>query len=159
MVKKAALAFSGIAILVVDQAVKRYVLSHLALGESIPVLPGIFHLTLVVNTGCAFGMFKTFSSTLFIGISVLAVSGLAFFVLRSRHVSFPARFAAVLIGAGAFSNMVDRARLGHVVDFIDLRVWPVFNLADTAISTGVALLLLSYFIQKKEVRNDAPRSL
>lgn len=110
--------------------------------ETRPVIRDIFHLTLVYNTGGAFGLLRD-RNTLF-----LAVSSVVSVVLLVQLFKAPAgyRFALGLILGGAWGNMIDRLRLGHVIDFLDFRVWPVFNLADTAISIGVALMAVLLFL-------------
>ena len=101
------------------------------------MLPGVFHVTLVHNTGAAFGILKNEPKFL-IGISVAAVLAIVFF-LRRRSFSW-----ALIIG-GTFGNLYDRLQYGYVIDFLDFRVWPVFNLADASICIGVAWIVWSFF--------------
>lgn len=110
---------------------------HYLSSSGVPVIPGIFHLTLVQNTGAAFGILKNEPKFL-TGVSIAAVLAILFF-LRRR--SFP---WALVIG-GALGNLYDRLRYGTVIDFLDFRVWPVFNLADAAICVGVAWIVWDFF--------------
>lgn len=119
--------------------------------DSIPVIPDIFHITLVHNTGIAFGLFRNAQPVLFCLITV-GLLALLFWGAKSAREEKPGlqTWALALILGGALGNWVDRLRLGFVVDFLDFRVWPVFNLADTYISVGVGLYLLSMLRDKKK---------
>jgi len=126
--------------LAADQLTKALLVASFARGESLPLLPPILHLTYVQNTGAAFGLFKG-QQPLFVILSCLVI-GVIIWELRTKR----AHDAATLWGCGlalggAVGNLIDRLRLGYVIDFIDLRVWPVFNLGDSAITIGVALLI------------------
>ena len=108
------------------------------------VLPRIFHLTLVENQGIAFGFFQGGEKILLVMItlSILVLTGVG---ICSRPERLKTQWGIGLILGGALGNWVDRIRFGAVVDFLDFRIWPVFNLADTAISVGVGLFLLDLF--------------
>ncbi len=108
------------------------------------MISGVFHLTLVYNRGAAFGMLKN-QIPLFIFVSLAAI--VLIFVNLKKDNSFLNRISLSLILAGALGNLVDRIFLGHVVDFLDFRIWPVFNIADSAITIGA--ILLGYAILKK----------
>lgn len=124
----------------VDRALKIWVLSSIREGEGLVILPNILHITRVNNTGAAFGLWR--GGTLWlIGVTALAVLVMACYLLLSRRNYLG--WAMVL--AGAMGNLFDRVHYGYVVDFIDLRVWPVFNVADTSICLGVAWILWSAF--------------
>ncbi len=128
------------AIIAIDQLTKFIISKNLALGQCIPVIPGVFSLSLVHNRGAAFGLLKG-QVPLFIAFSVLAVILICSNLKRagwSRFSFFNTALALVL--AGAVGNLIDRWRLGYVIDFLDFRVWPVFNLADTSITIGAVLL-------------------
>jgi signal peptidase II len=126
-----------------DRLTKFVAVRYLSVGESIPVIKNILHITIVHNTGAAFGMFRS-RPQLFVVIAVFAVFFINFLLLRKSHVLSPAeRFSLYLILAGTLGNLTDRLTLGYVIDFIDLRVWPVFNLADSFITIGAVILGLS----------------
>ncbi len=107
-----------------------------------PIAPPVFFLTLVKNTGIAFGLFRGGSRLLaaFIFTSLMVLAALTPLFARKR---VSEQWAFALILGGAAGNFLDRLRLGYVVDFLDFRVWPVFNMADTFISVGVGLFVLS----------------
>ncbi|MBM3249244.1 MAG: signal peptidase II [Candidatus Omnitrophica bacterium] len=120
---------------------------NLSLNDSIPVVKNIFHLTLVHNRGAAFGILKN-QLPLFIVTSLFAVILIAF-SLKEKKGSLLYCTALSLILAGALGNLIDRLTLGYVVDFLDFRIWPVFNVADSAITIGAVLLALSILKTKK----------
>lgn len=132
----------GLAVFIFDQLAKKYISKSLALGSSIPVIKNIFHLTLVHNTGVAFGLFKN-QQVFFIIITsiVILYIALALFLNRKQN-SLSSRIAFGLILGGACGNLFDRLRLGFIVDFFDFRIWPVFNIADSAITLGIFLLAI-----------------
>ena len=133
-------------ILVLDQATKYLASINLLEGETIPVINGIFHITLVHNRGAAFGLFQAYSGV-FVVLSIIVASLILY--LNYRWVNKGALVTCVLalIVGGAIGNLIDRLRLGYVVDFLDFRVWPVFNIADSAISIGTIILII-YIIKK-----------
>ncbi|RJX29351.1 MAG: signal peptidase II [Dethiobacter sp.] len=137
-------AFFVVALLVIltDQLSKLWVLRKFAPGETWALIPNIFHLTYVRNPGAAFGILA-YKTPFFIAISVLAIFLIVFsgHFLDSRYALF--RLALALQLGGAMGNLIDRLRTGYVIDFLDFRFWPVFNLADTAIVLGIVLLFLS----------------
>ena len=121
-----------------DQVTKHIVSTQLALDDSVHVL-GPFSIHHVQNSGIAFGLFAG-ATPLVTALTALAVGWMLVFFARSgsRHPVLPVALG-LLIG-GSASNLVDRIRLGHVTDFLDFRYWPAFNLADTFIVLGVAIL-------------------
>lgn len=133
------------AVFFLDRVSKLWVLNTLAEGESLP-LNFFFHLTRVNNTGAAFGLFRNLRFFL-IATSIICIVALtAVLWRRSAHKrSALADTASLLIVSGALGNLYDRLRYGYVVDFLDFRVWPVFNVADSAITIGVGLALLHIF--------------
>lgn len=140
--------FITLAVLFADQYSKSLIRQNLALGESIPVLKNILHFTLVENTGAAFGLFKN-SASFFVIISALAIfviSGLIIrYIRKGVFLSRPAlHYGLVLIFSGAIGNLIDRLKFGYVIDFIDVRIWPVFNIADSCITIGTLLLALTF---------------
>ncbi len=126
-----------------DQLAKVWIRSILALGESIPP-KGFFRLTHIQNTGATFGLFRDQTFALIIGASVGIVLLLACAFLAYRW--FPVlntklgMLALGLILGGTIGNLIDRLRFGYVTDFIDLGIWPTFNLADSSVVIGVIML-------------------
>jgi signal peptidase II len=136
-----ALVAVAVAALVADQATKLLVVRQLDLGESVDVI-GPLTIHHVRNSGIAFGLFSTWAGTVTL-LTAGAVLWMIFYFARAgaRHPVLPVALG-LLIG-GSAGNLVDRIRLGHVTDFLDLRYWPAFNLADTFIVTGVGVLMLA----------------
>jgi signal peptidase II len=144
--KKKILMSAGIVLCVIffDRLSKIFFSSLLSHGESFPVFRNIFHFTLVHNTGIAFGFFKNYNS-FFIIVSFIAVlffTSYLFFNRNSSDMRTAELVAFSLIIAGALGNLIDRLILGYVIDFIDFRFWPVFNIADSAITIGTTILLI-----------------
>ena len=129
-------------VFIADRLTKYVIVNSLSAAESIRVIPGIFHVTLVLNNGAAFGIFRNMGA-MFILMTFVAVVLILLYVLKSKAMSAPVTAAFGLILGGALGNLVDRIKFGYVIDFLDFRVWPVFNIADSAITIGAAILVLS----------------
>lgn len=138
-----------------DQGTKAWAVASLSPGETRPIIDGVLHWTLHRNPGSAFGflaqvpiLFTILASAIAIGIVVVS---------RRPH-AMPMAVAMGFLLGGALGNLVDRLTrppgvgTGHVVDFIDLRVWPVFNIADMAITSGAALIVLTSWIAERRAR-------
>lgn len=136
-------------ILSLDQLTKFLATKNLDLNNPLPLIKGVFNLTLVHNRGAAFGIFKN-QFYLFIFSSIVAVI-LIYSILRKNKRNNLYSFSLSLILGGALGNLIDRIFLGYVVDFLDFRIWPVFNLADSAITIGV--LSLGWLVFKGEKKN------
>ena len=134
-----------VAILFLDQLTKYIISQTIPHGESIPIINNIFHLTYVLNRGAAFGIFKN-QNLFFIVVALVAI----IFILISlkRKKTLQIQIALCFILSGAIGNLIDRIRLSAVIDFLDFRIWPVFNIADTAITIG-AILLAHAVLSKK----------
>jgi signal peptidase II len=141
-----------------DQLTKQLVIGTLALDQQVAVV-GPFSIHRLQNAGIAFGFFSSATSVVIV-LTAVAVAWMLIFFARSgaRHPVLPAALG-LLIG-GSISNLLDRVRLGHVTDFLDLRYWPAFNLADTCIVVGVALLMAALVAADRRPRRraDAARS-
>ena len=122
-----------------DQLTKHFVSSKLALDEKVAVV-GPFSIHHVQNSGIAFGLFASATVAVILLTGIAITWMLAFFARSgSRHPVLPVALGLVI--GGSISNLVDRVRLGYVTDFLDLKRWPAFNLADSFIVIGVAILL------------------
>jgi signal peptidase II len=130
-----------ILIIGLDQLTKFILNNNLVLNFPYPVIKGFFYLTLVHNKGAAFGILKN-QLFLFISSSIFAIILIYFNLKKSGNKKKLSLndLALGLILSGAVGNLIDRLFLGYVVDFLDFRVWPVFNVADSAITIGAVLL-------------------
>ncbi len=136
----------GIACIVtlLDQFIKWIVVTHMEWGESIPLIPGVFHLTYILNPGAAFGILA-YQRWFFLLIVLILFC--AFFIFRNRIPKKPFYFpgAIGMLLGGALGNAIDRVRLSGVIDFFDFRIWPIFNIADIFICVGVALIVFYFW--------------
>jgi signal peptidase II len=142
-----------------DQLTKAIVTNRLGLNDEVHVV-GPLSIHHVQNSGIAFGLFAS-ATALVILLTGVAVVWMLYFFARSgsRHPILPVALGLVI--GGSVSNLVDRVRLGHVTDFLDLRFWPAFNLADSFIVVGVAVLLLALVLADRPARprvREATRS-
>lgn len=128
--------------MLIDQGIKAAAVRTLPVGATIAVIPGALSLTRVQNTGVAFGLFAGLSPL----ITALAALTLLFVLFYNRGRWQGSRLVSAgvaLMAGGAAGNLFDRVRLGFVIDYLDLHVWPVFNLADVAIVVGAGVLVLA----------------
>ena len=148
-------------VVVLDQLTKLWVVHSFELYQSLVIIPGFFSLTYLTNTGAAFGMLAGhpvwWRQLFFVGVALIAL--VAIFFLH-RKIAAENRWYTVslaLIAGGAVGNLIDRVRLGAVVDFLDFYVsthhWPAFNLADSVITTGVVIFLLINFSQSRKEKH------
>ena len=136
-------------LILADQAIKFLVVSYMKLGESIPVLAGIFHITYIENPGAAFGLFAN-QRVMFIVAAALVIAAACLMYRRLMSEKVIVRWGVALLLGGAAGNLIDRVRIGCVLDFLDFRIWPVFNIADIGICIGVALLMYALLFDKEK---------
>jgi signal peptidase II len=138
-----------------DQLTKQLVGRTLELGESVDIV-GPFTVHHVQNSGIAFGLFGS-RTEIVIVVTAIAVGAMLLFFARSgrRHPVLPVALGLVL--GGSVANLVDRVRLGHVTDFLDLAAWPAFNLADTFIVVGVGILFAALVLADRPHRMHGAR--
>jgi signal peptidase II len=143
-------------VIAADQATKLWVLAALQPREVIPVLP-VFNLTLVFNEGAAFSFLANaggWQRWLFVGVAVAVSTVLIAWLWRLKPEERLTAAGLALVAGGAIGNLIDRLAYGRVVDFLDFYWrawhWPAFNVADSAITVGVGLLLLEAFLPKRE---------
>jgi signal peptidase II len=148
-------------VILLDQATKAWIISTMRLYDSFVVIGGFFNITHVRNPGAAFG-FLAGASPLFRYIFFMAVTLAAILLilhyLRISRIEAPSLVSALaLILAGAVGNLIDRVRFGEVVDFLDVYIgsyhWPAFNVADSAITVGAAILIV-VLLQKRKGRTE-----
>ena len=151
LVEWIALGAVALAAIAADQLTKHVVASQLALGDGVKVI-GPFSIHHVQNSGIAFGLFSS-ATALVIVLTAFAVGWMLLFFARSgaRHPVLPVALGLVI--GGSVSNLVDRVRLGHVTDFLDLKFWPAFNLADSFIVVGVGILLVALVAADRPARS------
>jgi len=150
-------------VVALDQVTKLMALQAFEPGEIRPVFDGFFNLTLAFNRGVAFGLFADYADGvrhLLLGVSACgALAAVGYFFVREYAHDVIGRSALVLILGGAVGNIIDRVRLGMVVDFLDFYLgeyhWPAFNVADSAICVGVFVLLFRRPIDPAD--STAPR--
>jgi signal peptidase II len=148
-----ALAACGV-VVAIDQGTKALARSLVSRGDRVEVLP-FLHIENVRNKGVAFGLGGDISAAL-VGVTILLLMGLlVYLAARGRSGAMVWVPAALLLG-GALGNLADRVRDGAVTDFIDLPLWPTFNLADVAIVVGVFLLLLD--VERSQTGRKPPES-
>jgi len=140
-------------VLVLDQAGKGLALWKMEPNESIPVIRGIFHITLTHNTGIAFGMAQG-RGWLTIPLAVIVMAAILWYRRRmAGHKRWNELFTGLLFG-GALANLLDRLRLGYVVDLFDFHVWPVFNVADMAITSAILVFIISQFFYNSDTQSS-----
>lgn len=132
-----------------DQFFKYLVVSDMFLGQSIPIVPGIFHLTYIQNPGAAFGILAN-QRWLFVAIAVALIAAAVYFAPQIKRLSFSMRTAIALLVGGAAGNLIDRISIGRVIDYMDFRVWPIFNFADIAIVLGCLFIIGSLLFSNQE---------
>jgi signal peptidase II len=149
------LAAVALAVVVADQVTKHIVTSTLALDDAVHIA-GPLSIHHVQNSGIAFGLFGS-RTAIVIAVTAVAVGAMLVFFARSgrRHPVLPVALGLVL--GGSIANLIDRVRLGHVTDFLDLVAWPAFNLADSFIVVGVAILFGALVIADRPHRMHGAR--
>ncbi|MDR0454160.1 MAG: signal peptidase II [Deferribacteraceae bacterium] len=148
-------------VVTLDQITKFAVKTNMRLYDSVEIIPGLFNIMYVLNPGAAFGMFgghsEMFRTIFFIGMTALACIMILALIIREYR--FKVRtFAYTAVISGAIGNMLDRLHTGKVVDFLDFYFknwhWYTFNIADSFITVGIAVLLLDFFVfNKGETKN------
>ncbi|MCQ2427868.1 MAG: signal peptidase II [Clostridia bacterium] len=134
-----------IAAIAADQATKLLTVAKLDLGSSFDLIHGVFRFTYIRNEGAAFGMLSE-HRWVFLVLSTVAIVGIIIYVIKNPPKSKVAMLSLTLIVAGGIGNMIDRVRLGYVIDFLDFYAFPfwkwIFNVADACVCVGAALMML-----------------
>lgn len=149
-------------VLVLDQATKLYIDSRFALHQSLTVIENFFNITYVRNKGAAFGILSESAIRIpfFITVSIVAAIAILWYLHRLEPNQRRQAFALALVFSGAIGNLIDRVRLGEVIDFLDVHWhqhhWPAFNVADSAITVGVGLLLVDMWLQEYRQKKSRP---
>jgi signal peptidase II len=148
------LLFITLPLYLLDQVTKWLVLRFISTDEFVPVIPSVFYLVQVHNTGAAFGMLKD-NNLFFMILASVALVLVAIFARRGAFADAPSRFGAALLVSGVLGNLTDRILHGYVIDFLDVILpwyghWPAFNVADSAICAAAALFLISGFLNTEK---------
>ena len=138
-----------VSVVALDQFFKAKVMSSMIPGESIPIISDFFHITYVLNPGAAFGILPN-QRIFFLLIGALLLGLAAYFYPKLKKTDRILKFGASALVSGATANLIDRAQSGQVTDFIDFRVWPVFNIADVAIVIGMFVMIYAIIFKVEE---------
>ncbi len=142
MGKKNILIFSmALFVAILDQLTKFIARQNLQLNQSTPIIKNILHITYITNTGSAFGLLKGLN-LFFILFSIAVIVVILYNLKKIKRNEKLLQFAVGLLLGGTIGNLADRIAYGAVIDFIDFRVWPVFNVADSAVTISVVLLII-----------------
>lgn len=149
---------AGIIILLADIFTKKLACAALSGGTSIPIIKNVFHLTYVENRGIAFGAFSG-GRTFFVIISIIMIAALFVYLYKTpkeRRTVWQKASIALVVG-GAVGNLIDRVRLGYVIDFFDFRLinFPVFNVADIAVCIGIGMLMIHLIFFDNNTKADS----
>jgi len=156
MKKNARYFLAALGLVVLDQATKALVARKVPLYESVPVVKGFFNITRIHNKGAIFGTFSQTDNTLVFGLltaaSLAALAFVVYYFFKTPDSDKLMKVSLTLIMAGALGNQFDRLVRGHVIDFLDFYVgrahWPFFNVADSCITIGACLMLVTLFRRK-----------
>ncbi|MGD0916424.1 MAG: signal peptidase II [Thermodesulfobacteriota bacterium] len=148
-------------VLLLDQWSKHVVQERLPLYQAVRVIPGLFNLVHVRNTGGAFGIFGGekggLGSYLFVAVSIIAIGSILFLFVKTREDEKTLSLSFSLVLSGAIGNLIDRLWYGEVVDFLDFYLlsyhWPAFNVADSAICFGIGLIALELLVRDRKKSN------
>lgn len=141
---------TAILVLFIDQGTKFIVKTTMTLYESIPLIPNIFHLTYIENPGAAFGLLAN-QRVLFIVLTTIILMAVIIFYYKLKGEYLLLRVALGMVVGGALGNLIDRLRMGAVTDFFDFRIWPVFNIADSAIVLGMIYISYQLLFHGEEI--------
>ncbi len=153
-----------LSVVVVDQLTKLLIQQTMNLHQSIAVLDGFFAITYIRNPGAAFGILADLSPDFrfyfFTLVSLAALVFLTVFYSRTPREDLWTRVGLAMVGGGALGNLIDRLRLGEVIDFLDFSIgayhWPAFNVADSAISIGLGFLILQLVLRSRAESQERP---
>ena len=151
----------ALGVVLADQVTKALVLARFSLGERVE-LTGFFNMVLVYNKGAAFSFLSDaggWQTPALVVFAVVAIGVVGTFIVRSPGRLMLCTGLALILG-GALGNLIDRVRFGQVVDFLDFHAagwhWPAFNVADSAITVGAALLILEGFVNREGRARASP---
>ncbi len=136
-------------VVIVDRVTKIVVERRYGVGYGPrPLVDHVLYLTVLRNSGAAFGLFQNFTAG-FLAVSLLVMAAILVYYPRIPRYDWPARIGLAMVFGGAVANAYDRGLQGSVIDFIQVPHWPVFNVADSSITVGVALLVVGSFMRRR----------
>lgn len=141
-------------IVILDQLVKYIVQSRLDLNQTIPILEDVLHLTYIHNNGAAFSILENMTGLLIFLPLVITVIVLVYIAVKRRKEHGLLLLSLALIAAGGIGNLIDRISYGYVVDYIDFRVFPIFNVADISVTCGCGLLIIYMFFVEPRIHKE-----
>lgn len=145
--------FLAIGIILLDQISKFLIENSMELGDSLPVIEGIFHITYILNPGAAFGILEN-QRLFFILIATIMILMTGYIYPRIPQKSKMLRLGVGMLFGGAVGNLIDRIRTGLVVDFFDFKIWPIFNIADIFIVVGVGMIIIAMFYADCKMKGE-----
>jgi len=148
-----------LALIGLDWLTKYWIQTSMALNDTIPVIDGIFHITYIHNYGAAFSILEGKQGFL-LAVTGAAMAAIAIYMVyaqKKKELTPMGLWSLALILAGGLGNFFDRVRFGYVVDFLDFRVWPIFNVADIAVCCGCGLLV--FYVMIWEPRLEKQKKL
>lgn len=137
-------------LLIADQAVKHLVRTTMVQGQSIPIIENIFHITYIENPGAAFGILAN-QRMLFLILTAVIVGVMIYLYFSLSNKKSLTAVSLGIVVSGAIGNFIDRFMQGTVTDFLDFRIWPIFNIADIAICVGLALICYFIIIKGEDI--------
>lgn len=145
--------FVTLAVLILDQFTKSYIVKTMSVGDSYSVIPGFLNITSHRNTGAAWGILSGKMGFFFL-VTIIVLGLLTYFYVKEARGHFWMQMAISLLFAGALGNFIDRMKNGEVVDFIDTYIFgydfPIFNVADSSLTVGVILILILLLFDSKK---------
>ncbi len=139
--------FVAVLVVLLDQVTKHIIRTYVELGTIVPIIGNLVTITVTHNTGASFSILTNYSFLL----GVIAVFAIIAIILFYKKIPDDWRFAFALILGGAIGNLIDRIMFGAVTDFVDISIWPVFNLADAAITLAAILLIIAMWKEEKKI--------
>ena len=137
-------------LLIADQAAKHLVRTTMMQGQSIPIIENIFHITYIENPGAAFGILAN-QRMLFLILTAVIVGVMIYLYFSLSNKKSLTAISLGIVVSGAIGNFIDRFMQGTVTDFLDFRIWPIFNIADIAICVGLALICYFIIIKGEDI--------
>ena len=138
-----------VSIIALDQYVKSQVVTYMTLGETIPLVQNVFHITFVANPGAAFGILP-YQRAFLLSVGVVMLAAGIFCYTKIKIENPLVKFAGIFAAAGALGNMIDRMSIGYVVDWFEVCGFPVFNIADVAIVIGMFMMMYVVIFQSEK---------